>query len=88
MRVLLLLGETQSSLSARELAFDLARSGRVLVTGLSGIDLSSLAVPMIGGIGASAYQGKLEEIRGRQARENDARIHASYADACEVSGLE
>ncbi|WP_158668894.1 universal stress protein [Bradyrhizobium guangdongense] len=88
MRVLLLLGETESSLCARELAFDLARSGGALVTGLSGIDLSSLTVPMIGGIGASAYQVKLEEIRGRQARENDARIHASYGEACDARGLE
>lgn len=88
MRILLLLGETESSLCARECAFDLARSGGVLVTGLSGIDLSSLAVPMFGGIGASAYQAKIEDIRGRQARATDARIHASYADACDARGLE
>lgn len=88
MRILLLLGQTASSLCAREFAFDLARSGGVLVSGLSGIDLSSLTVPMIGGIGASAYQAKLEEIRGRQAVENNARMHASYAAACDARGVE
>ncbi|MCA1410672.1 universal stress protein [Bradyrhizobium sp. NBAIM20] len=88
MRILLLLGETESSLSAREFAFDLARPGGLSVSGLSGIDLSSLTVPMIGGIGASAYQAKLEETRGRQARENNARLHASYAEACDARGVE
>lgn len=88
MRVLLLLGKTESSFCARDFAFDLACCSGARVTGLSGIDLSSLTVPMIGGIGASAYQAKVEELRGQQARENDARIHASYAEACDARGVE
>lgn len=88
MRILLLLGETISSHCARDFAANLARACDARLTGLSGIDLSSLSVPMIGGIGASAYQAKLEELRTRQAHEKDERIRTSYAEECAARGIE
>lgn len=88
MRLLLLLGDTKSSRCARKFALDLACSEAAKVTGLSGIDVASLEVPMLGGIGTSAYQVKLEELRHRQAIETDSRLHQNYAEACAVRGVQ
>lgn len=55
--ILVLLGETLSSISARQYAFRLAND-----TGaeLAGVDLAEIEAPMMGGIGVSAYKVALE----------------------------
>lgn len=55
-RILVLLGETPSSASARQYAFRLAQSTEAGVAGMSGIDLTYIEAPMLGGIGTSAYK--------------------------------
>jgi hypothetical protein len=48
-RILVLMGETPSSASAREYAFRLAQNTQSDVTGLAGTDLTYIEAPILGG---------------------------------------
>lgn len=84
-RILVLLGETPSSLSARQYAFGLAQDHDAEIAGLSGIDLSYIERPMLGGIGTTTYQIRLEEQLKRQAEDVRARLHDAYECECQAS---
>ncbi|MDO8875465.1 MAG: universal stress protein, partial [Pseudolabrys sp.] len=81
-RLLILLGETPSSVSARAYAFRLARQTQAEVAGFAGIDLSSIETRMPGGIGASSYKAKLEEQLTKQAEDARRRLHDAYEAEC------
>lgn len=81
-RVLLLLGETPASISARQYAFGLARAADAELAGLAGVDLSFIEAPMLGGIGTISFKVRLEEQLKKQAREAGARLHDIYEQEC------
>ncbi len=76
-RTLILLGDTPSSLAARQYAFRLAAQSGTSLSGLAGVDLAAIEVPMLGGIGTSAFKVALEEqlkAAGRPSARPDAPI--------------
>ena len=81
-RILLLLGETPSSVSARAYAFRLARETNANLAGLAGIDLTFIEAPMLGGIGTDAYKFRLEEQLKKQAQDARRRVHEAYEREC------
>jgi nucleotide-binding universal stress UspA family protein len=81
-RVLILLGETPSSVSAREYAFRLAHETQAELAGLAGVDLSYIEAPMPGVLGATAYKIRLEQQLKKQASESRERLHESYQREC------
>lgn len=81
-RVLVLLGETPSSASARQYAFRLAQNTETEVAGLAGIDLSYIETRMPGRIGAAAYKVRLEEQLKNQADDIRERLHATFELEC------
>jgi nucleotide-binding universal stress UspA family protein len=86
-RVLVLLGETPASLSAREFAFHLAQMLNAQLVGLAGIDLAYIEAPMAGGIGTTAYKVRLEEQLKMQAEDVRKRLHEIYQQECKSHGL-
>jgi nucleotide-binding universal stress UspA family protein len=86
-RILLLLGETPASISARQYAFGLARTANAELAGLAGVDLSFIEAPMAGGIGTTAFKVRLEEQLKRQARKACARLHDVYEQECKAHGM-
>lgn len=52
-RILLLLGETPSSVVARQYAFRLAQETDAELAGLAGVDLTYIEAPMPGRVGAA-----------------------------------
>jgi nucleotide-binding universal stress UspA family protein len=86
-RMLLLLGETPSSLSARQYAFRVARSANAELAGLAGIDLSYIEAPMPGGIGSSAYKVRLEQQLTNQADASRLRLRERYERESEAHGI-
>jgi len=81
-RILILLGDTPSSVYARDYAFRLAHETGAALTGLAGIDLSFIEAPMPGAIGTTAYKVKLEEELMRQAEETRRRLHETFEREC------
>jgi nucleotide-binding universal stress UspA family protein len=81
-RILILLGETPSSIAARQYAFRLAQATGAEVAGVAGIDLNYIEAPMLGGIGASAYKVRLEEQLKKQAGEIRQRLHDTLELEC------
>lgn len=81
-RILILLGETPSSASARQYAFRLAQRTGAEVAGLAGVDLTAIEAPMPGGIGVSAYKARLEEQLKRQADDVRQHLHESFELEC------
>ncbi|MGY3614557.1 universal stress protein [Bradyrhizobium sp. USDA 10063] len=81
-RILVLLGETPSSVSARHFAFGLARRTEADLTGLAGIDLTYIEAPMLGGIGVAAYQVDLEEQLKTQASNIRRRLRGTFEVEC------
>jgi hypothetical protein len=77
-RILILLGETPSSVSARQYALRLARSTGAELAGLSGIDLPYIETLMPGRVGATAYKAKLEERLKKQADEQRVRLREVF----------
>lgn len=62
MRLLVLLGETPSSVAARAYAFRLARDLDAGLAGLAGGgDLTAIEAPVPGAIGATAFKVRLEQ---------------------------
>lgn len=81
-RILALLGETPSSVSARKYAFRLAQSTGAEVAGLAGVDLPYIETPMPGRIGASEYKVRLEEQLKKQAGAAQKRLRAAFELEC------
>jgi len=82
-QILVLLGESPSSVSARQYAIRLASRFRVSVAGLSGIDLAYIEACAPGGIGTAAYQTRLEVQLKRQADGARQRVHEIFELECE-----
>jgi nucleotide-binding universal stress UspA family protein len=81
-RILVLLGETSASASARQYAFRLTKSTEAAVAGLAGIDLTYIEASMPGAIGASAYKVRLEEQLKKQAEDIRHRLHEAFELEC------
>lgn len=86
-RILVLLGETVSSMAARDYAFRLAKASGADLSGLAGVDLQALHAPSLGRTGAATFERKLEEDLRREAGEMQARLHESYEAACQRQGV-
>jgi nucleotide-binding universal stress UspA family protein len=86
-RILLLLDETPSSLSARQYAFRLSQETNAALTGLAGVDLSSIEAPMAGGLGTTAFKVRMEEQLKTQAEASRSRLHDAYERDCKEHGI-
>jgi nucleotide-binding universal stress UspA family protein len=86
-RILILLGETRSSVCARHHALRLARRKGAKVVGLAGIDIADLDGPMIGGIGTSALQAAFEQEYKAEASQAQLRLHEALELECRDHGL-
>lgn len=86
-RILLLLADTASSLTAREYAFKLAKQSASEVVGLAGIDLSPIDVRMPGGLGVAAFKEQLEEELRLQAEEVRQRLRAEFEQQVRDKGI-
>ncbi len=86
-RILVLLGETPSSASARQYAFRLAQRAEAEGAGLAGIDLSYIEAPMPGAIGTTAYKVRLEEQLKKQADDIRHRLHEVFELECRAHGV-
>ncbi len=87
-RILVLLGETPSSVAARDYAFRLAKDSGAAVTGLAGVDLSAMHAPSFGRTGATAFGRKAEADLRQEASASSHRLHDAYEAACTQEGLE
>lgn len=87
-RILILLGETRSSVCARHHALRLASRKGAKVVGLAGIDLTYLESPMIGGIGTSALQAAVEQEYKAEAGQARLRLHEALERECKDLGLD
>lgn len=86
-RILLLLGESTASVTARAYAFRLARESDARIAGLAGIDLTALTMPTLGRAGASGIKARLESDLRDQAEQLQQRLRAHYQSECEGQGL-
>lgn len=81
-RMLVLMGETRASVTARRYAFRLARQSGAEVTGLDGVDLVAIEAPMPGALGAGAFRVRLQEQLKQQAQGMRARLHETFEQEC------
>lgn len=81
-RILVLLGETPSSRSARDYAFRLAHETGAELAGLAGIDLSFIEAPILGAVGTSAYKVRLEQQLRKQADEICQQSREAFEREC------
>jgi nucleotide-binding universal stress UspA family protein len=81
-RILLLLGETKSSLCARRYAIRLAQIKKASIVGLGGVDLTYLDDPMLGGIGTASLQADIEQDFKAQAYNARNRLHEAFEREC------
>ncbi|QHO75672.1 universal stress protein UspA [Bradyrhizobium sp. CCBAU 051011] len=81
-RILLLLGETPSSVSARTYAFALAQQTGAELSGLAGIDLSYIETRMPGVAGGTDWKWRLEEQLRKQADDMRLRLHETFEREC------
>jgi nucleotide-binding universal stress UspA family protein len=86
-RILLLLGDTPSSLSARKYAFGLAQATNAAIAGFAGVDLAHIEAPMAGAIGTSAYEAALEEKLRKEADATRKRLQAAYEQDCKTHSV-
>ncbi|MHB8884283.1 MAG: universal stress protein [Methylovirgula sp.] len=86
-RILVLLGETQSSCSARQYAMHLAKHMDVELAGLAGVDLSGIEISMPGVAGSIGFMAKLEEELRTEAEESRTRLHEIFQRECETNGV-
>lgn len=87
-RMLVLLGETPSSVAARAYAFRLAREKDVDLAGLAGIDLAAIEAPRPGALGATSFMARLEQQLKRQAGDIRTRLHETYEQECKAHDVE
>jgi nucleotide-binding universal stress UspA family protein len=81
-RILLLLGETASSVSARRYSLRLVQRTKAEVAGLAGIDLPYIQKVMPGRFAGSAFKAKLEENLIQQADDVRRRVHDAFDSEC------
>jgi len=81
-RILILLGDTRSSVVARQHAFRLASDSGAELAGLAGVDLSYIEASTPGGIGTTAYKVQLEAHLKREAGERRARMRRAFEQEC------
>ena len=81
-KILLLLGETPSSISARRYALRLARGTKAGVTGFSGIDLPYIELAMPGRVGASTHAVRLQESLKKQADQIARHLRELFDEEC------
>ncbi|EJW11796.1 hypothetical protein A33M_2779 [Rhodovulum sp. PH10] len=84
-RVLVLLGETDSSACARTYAFRLARQTGAGLSGLAGVDLAAIESPMPGALGATAYKAHLEDELKAKAEQTAGRLQQAFEAECAKS---
>jgi nucleotide-binding universal stress UspA family protein len=87
MRILLLLGDTPSSLVARRHALWLARETNAALTGFAGVDAASLQVAMPGRIGSSAYSAELNNELQQEAGQLRQSLHDAFERECRDHGV-
>jgi hypothetical protein len=85
--ILVLLGETSSSGSARDYAFRLARETGAELAGLAGIDLNYIEAPMPGTVGASAYKIRLEQELRKQADDIRRQSRETFERECKEQNV-
>lgn len=86
-RILLLLGETASSVSARHYALHLARETGAELTGLAGVDLTFIESREPVPLGALAFKKHREQELIHQADEAKRRLHDTFANECKEQGV-
>jgi nucleotide-binding universal stress UspA family protein len=87
MDILLLLGETNSSVNARTYAQALAQKTRASLAGLAGIDLSFIKARMPGTVGGISYKLKLEEQLRKEAFDVRQRVREMHERECKAHKL-
>ena len=86
-RILVVLGETRSSLAARQYALRLARGVQAEIAGLAGINSAYIEGRMLGRVGATAYQATLRASLTKQADDTCKRLHEAFELECGTHGL-
>lgn len=86
-RILLLLGETPFSISARQYGLRMARIAKAEISGFSGIDLTYIESAMPGRVGAGAYAARLEESLKKQAGDAGQRLREQFEAECQEEGV-
>ncbi|MFG1297774.1 universal stress protein [Xanthobacter variabilis] len=81
-RILLLLGESSASETARATAFKLAQETGAGLAGLAGVDLSALDLPTLGRAGASALKARVEAELLAESEALQKRLRAQYQQQC------
>jgi nucleotide-binding universal stress UspA family protein len=81
-RILVLLEDTMSSVSARQYALQLARSANAELAGLAGIDLAFIEATIPGRAGTTSYKAHLEMSLKKQARANNLQIRETFEAEC------
>lgn len=80
--ILLLLGETSASVTARAYAFALAQRTGAKLSGLAGIDLSYIEARMPGVAGGIAWKLRLEEQLKKRAGDTRDRLREAFEREC------
>lgn len=83
-RILVLLGETPSSICARAYAFRLVQETGAELAGLAGIDLTFIEARMPGVAGAISYMARREEQLKQQANDKSHRLRAVFQSECQA----
>lgn len=86
-RILLLLGESSASETARATAFKLAHETGAGLAGLAGVDLSALDLPTLGRAGASALKARVEADLLAQSEALQKRLRTKYEQQCADHGV-
>lgn len=86
-RIIVLLGETPASVTARQYAFRLTRAEGAKIAGIAGIDIAFIESPMIGGLGTTSYKSHMEETLKAQAASAHGRLHELYESECRAHGV-
>lgn len=86
-RILLLLGETPASVSARTYAFTLAQQTGAGLSGLAGIDLSFIEARMPGVAGGTAWKFRLEEQLRKQADDVRRCLRDAFEQECTAHNM-
>lgn len=86
-RVLVLLGESEPAVAARNYAFRMARGLDVELTGLAGIDPAALHVPNLARAGAAGIQVQIERELREQAESFRQRLRETYQRECAARGV-
>lgn len=86
-QILVLMGETPASQTARDYACQLGRTVGAGLTGIAGVDLAYIEAPMAGGIGTMAYKRELERTLKSQAASLQAQLRESFETECRARGV-